>query len=920
MDDGESSGDEAAPDIVAALNDLDRLVASGQLTAERGGFARAKLLALKAAVEHARQAEREAEEESRALEARLQSDLKAAANAEEGLDVVELRLQEESERAETEANKSRDRVEAVNGEVDDLIKERKEWRERLDEAEHEHAAAMQPQIESLQEQCLAIKEQLAAESGKLHKAQEEVTLLREHAGEATSTRDALMKEMAQTNAELQEIGKLPETLRRANDVLTTQLKELRERAERVMDRLRDTEAAEKAQASRIREQADEHMRAAAYLEKLVLQTDARDRQLEELASTLQREAMEAENHESDRTALDLELSAVSQKCIAAGDDLSRKTREKEKSLKVLKKAAVALEQAESVLPGLAHQLESLQRDHVVVDSSIGRVAKESETIKQDIEVALAKLLREETGSKESGEAVRTARHAVDLLEQDLVSCKLHERELARQVTDMTQQRERMLRQKQQQQAKLKESLDAVLVKDGVIGDLEKVDAGAHKKAAQMAEVVEVTKRQRDSFKEAIKACDQGQAEMKDKLSIVSAELEVLRAQSLDKDKMSAKAHKEFLQLQTERDKMRAELGRAAVQFWAKQNRVEAQLAEIDMLNTVINSAERDMLKLRRRYEQEVEQRNWAGLALIDRNDELCVLYEKSHVQEEMHLKAQLELVAREGEIRMLRIQLGEAKRAVEVTRRQLPAVPGLDTDIAGLQASLLEARRQREALSAALEDPENTSRWRLLEGRIPSADELAAKASLLEERLTTKRELLLEKALVLEEVTAMAERMRSQAAEGKEEQLELAKRMNDVQGRLRAATRSVMAAVAELSLYQATSIQLQEEKEALGEQLLSARDRLSRGEAPTEDADREVARQIREQQIIMSRAADAADDAADAEDDGPVTTAETRPTAYVPVGWAIPKPYGGMFPPFKPSDGGTTMRHIRKPEPRDIVL
>jgi hypothetical protein len=35
-----------------------------------------------------------------------------------------------------------------------------------------------------------------------------------------------------------------------------------------------------------------------------------------------------------------------------------------------------------------------------------------------------------------------------------------------------------------------------------------------------------------------------------------------------------------------------------------------------------------MIALKRRYERAVEARNAAGIQLIDRNDELCILYEK----------------------------------------------------------------------------------------------------------------------------------------------------------------------------------------------------------------------------------------------------------------------------------------------------
>jgi hypothetical protein len=33
----------------------------------------------------------------------------------------------------------------------------------------------------------------------------------------------------------------------------------------------------------------------------------------------------------------------------------------------------------------------------------------------------------------------------------------------------------------------------------------------------------------------------------------------------------------------------------------------------------------------------------------------------------------------------------------------------------------------------------------------------------------------------------------------------------------------------------------------------------------------------------------------------------------------VPKPYG-RYAPFKPSELGSNMRHIRKPEPREIII
>ena len=52
------------------------------------------------------------------------------------------------------------------------------------------------------------------------------------------------------------------------------------------------------------------------------------------------------------------------------------------------------------------------------------------------------------------------------------------------------------------------------------------------------------------------------------------------------------------------------------------------------------------------------------------------------------------------------------------------------------------------------------------------------------------------------------------------------------------------------------------------------------------------------------------------------TTAEPRPNAYIPdddTELPIPRPYGSMAP-FKPTEPGSTMRHIRKPVIKPIEI
>lgn len=63
-----------------------------------------------------------------------------------------------------------------------------------------------------------------------------------------------------------------------------------------------------------------------------------------------------------------------------------------------------------------------------------------------------------------------------------------------------------------------------------------------------------------------------------------------------------------------------------------QANAEEYVIELSKLEFFVTSAQREMDTTRRLYALEVTKRNQTGIALIDRNDELCILYEKFNVQ------------------------------------------------------------------------------------------------------------------------------------------------------------------------------------------------------------------------------------------------------------------------------------------------
>lgn len=90
--------------------------------------------------------------------------------------------------------------------------------------------------------------------------------------------------------------------------------------------------------------------------------------------------------------------------------------------------------------------------------------------------------------------------------------------------------------------------------------------------------------------------------------------------------------------------------------------------EVDKLNLIINSLQKDMNDLITKYEVACESRNYMGIQLIDRNDELCILYEKANIQENILKNGEQEIRKKEDDIRMLSLELSEKQRSLEVER------------------------------------------------------------------------------------------------------------------------------------------------------------------------------------------------------------------------------------------------------------
>jgi len=610
------------------------------------------------------------------------------------------------------------------------------------------------------------------------------------------------------------------------------------------------------------------------------------------------------------------------------DSLTLEKKQLEIQKRLFRKKRQISNASKEVIPVLKAQINDNQHLLVSYTTENKRLSKKITEMEQEVAIYIARSLKaggiEEDKRKELNDLIEE----VEKSEMEISQWQAEERKQAKLIAVLNAQREIKAREALRSQMNEHETREQVKVKELVILDLTKKCNEVNNRLKEFSALYDVVKNERNNYVNHIQASTQALAEMKEKIKILNNEVEILRNESIGKDKVLSKERAAHQTSQAQRDSLRLDTNKAQAEYKKKQEMVEQQIVEIDKLNSIINGLEKDMLRLKSQYETSVEARNFTGVQLIDRNDELCILYEKANLQEQTMKTGEIAIQQKDEDIRMLKLQLGEVQRQIAVTRNVLPEGPDLANKIQQLQQDLNMEKAITDQLCKDLENPGNTERWRELQGDDPDSEQLLAKIQVLEQRLNDKKEKLLEKELVLEEVSTLTGKLRKQAGSGREETLNLAQKVNEYQAKIREVTRKMMATVSELSMYQATAMKLQQEKKLRETEYEEQLKRVDAGQPPSEEAEREYYRLERER---LAREEARMGGTGGMGAGGGVggmgqalptsavrTTAEPRPNAYIPDDVGIPKPYA--YAPFKPQEIGSTMRHIKKPKEQVITI
>ncbi|XP_061438083.1 coiled-coil domain-containing protein 146 [Rhineura floridana] len=608
------------------------------------------------------------------------------------------------------------------------------------------------------------------------------------------------------------------------------------------------------------------------------------------------------------------------------DTLSRMQRERERDFRNFKKIEMQLKIAQESLEQIRSHHERIQLEIDAVPKDDGTLLERRRELQREVEMIKRNLNQEKTSTDVEARMLEQC-----IAEEDqLFKAHEHYRDEVANLIHMIQvkadEREQKSKDFLKAQVRLNNIIAEIKTKDFEIREHKKKQREIQRQMNEYAKMYDIVRHERNKLVNLVHCARQKTNEIKERVKMLDNEKEILRTNAVIKERKLQKYQLKHANNIAIKDSIQCDVCKVHQMLQEMKEKREQQLMDVERLTNLLTRIEDEMVQLRKKYERAVQLRNESGVQLIEREEEVCIFYEKINIQEMMSRNGDTEINVMDEKIRFLQLKLTEKKRQIELSLRTLPLKRGLDADLVVLQIQFSQCKDKIKSLEKVFTDPNGQNRTRALPGKDLSQAELYKKIEELEIQLTQKEEKLLEKDFVYEQVSRLTGKIHAKAENGKQDTLILAKKMNGLQEKIKSTTQKMMALIAELSMKQAYAIKLQQEMRDKEQFLMCISSRLEKGLPPPKDVETEWLKVLRDEEAYKAATEAKAKRATEEEQYSlpttVFTTAEQRPNAYIPDDenvLPLPRPYGALAP-FKPGEPSANMRHIRKPIVKPIEI
>ncbi|CAL5979284.1 Conserved_hypothetical protein [Hexamita inflata] len=516
---------------------------------------------------------------------------------------------------------------------------------------------------------------------------------------------------------------------------------------------------------------------------------------------------------------------------------------------------------------------------------------------------------------------------------------------------------------------LRQQVNSLQIKDTELERLKVENASLKTKATEFAQLYEKLRTQKNRLQRLSQEAKLAIQEVTEKIEVLKCETNVLTQESLNKQQTLQRQQVETKDAQRQAQTARQELSNCLSQLNAIYQVIARQLSEVKSLAENIVQKEKQIYSLKELYVKTIEQRNVAGVQLVQRNDELCAHYEKLHAQEAVQKEAEAYMKAREEDERVLRLMLQELFRDREIlqrrSNRELPELllerDALIDEVEKIRAenedllkdirttaavktgtdsvSLLDltslyknekSESQSQALRTMKKPPQTLNQienkvyatWNMV-GSLKNVDPavLNNKQKKIEKYIQQVSHEARDKFNLDDELDRIIKDLQQELEQQKQQvDPNVISDLNSVRNQLNKSKRTLMSTVSQVQFQQMTCSRLEQVCSELAEEISTQRQKLETNEAPSEEIEHEWLVQHQNtldyqrlhrmrQEIINSQVPGVHK-----------TNAKPRFDSYVDIITGLPKPYGGKVPLEPKVIGIQQSRFVKKPKPFEIEL
>lgn len=256
--------------------------------------------------------------------------------------------------------------------------------------------------------------------------------------------------------------------------------------------------------------------------------------------------------------------------------------------------------------------------------------------------------------------------------------------LLKTIHKLEKERDKFSHEASKANANLMQMVEEVKLKKNLISELKKENIEFEGKLKQQQNLYEAVRSDRNLYSKNLIEAQDEVAELKRKFKIASHQISQLKDEIEAKDQALTNEHHELAIARKEIDTIKSSLeGEKKKNEEAKQIKTKLE-NEIQKLTYIIKEAHEEHEKLKKDYQNVINERDILGTQLIRRNDELALLYEKIKILQSTLAKGEVQYQERLEDIRLLKFKIADLKSELRIVKSQAAQIGDLRKEVYNL--------------------------------------------------------------------------------------------------------------------------------------------------------------------------------------------------------------------------------------------